>query len=88
MKISTFVLHRRFKKQFKKLNKKVQLAFEYATYFFLDDPLHPSLNTHPLNGRWMDHWSINITGDIRAIYETRGNAAIFVAIGTHSELYP
>ena len=36
----------------------------------------------------LGYWSINITGDVRAIYRQHGDTIIiFVLIGTHSQLY-
>lgn len=87
MRISSIILHKNFKKQFSKLDKKIQAEFEYKIYRFLDDHNHPVLNNHPLHGEWAHYWSINITGDVRALYEVKDFTAIFVAIGKHSKLY-
>jgi len=41
-----------------------------------------------LTGQYADLHSINITGDIRALYEKINDSyVIFGFIGTHSELY-
>jgi len=32
---------------------------------FETDTKNPILNVHQLGGVWKDHWSINITGDLR-----------------------
>lgn len=41
-----------------------------------------------LSGNYSGFHSINITGDIRALYEEiDGSYVIFEFIGTHSELY-
>ena len=46
------------------------------------------LNNHALSGEYVGCRSINITGDVRAIYEEiKDNHFEFVAIGTHTELY-
>ncbi len=87
MRISSLILQKDFKKQFLKLNTKTQSEFEYRINLFLKDQFHPILNNHPLHGEWEHYWSINITGDIRAVYQTKDLTAIFVAIGTHSQLY-
>lgn len=56
--------------------------------FFLKDSHHPLLDNHSLNGEWLGHKSINVTGDIRAVFEEISEGCIeFVAIGSHSELY-
>lgn len=46
------------------------------------------LNTHPLHGEWLGCKSINVTGNIRAVFEEIGeNKVEFIAIGSHPELY-
>jgi len=46
------------------------------------------LNNHPLKGKYADCRSINIGGDLRAVYKyTDENSCVFIKIGTHSELY-
>lgn len=80
--------HRTFRKQFKKLPLKFQEAFESRLETFIESPFVSELNNHPLSGEWKTHRSINVTGDIRAIYFPEGrDSAFFVAIGTHHELY-
>jgi len=59
---------------------------------FIQQPNHPFLRTHPLKGKLKGRWSINITGDIRAIYrifrnKNKDDIIQFVRLGTHSELY-
>ena len=79
---------RNFKKMFKKHPMWVQDKFEQHVLLFIQNVYHPLLNNHALNGKWLGFRSINITGDIRAIFETiTDNHIEFVAIGTHSELY-
>ncbi|MBP6858925.1 MAG: type II toxin-antitoxin system mRNA interferase toxin, RelE/StbE family [Candidatus Pacebacteria bacterium] len=87
MKVGGFVLHRDFKKSFSKLHKSIRDAFEERISIFALQPFHILLNNHQLEGDWKGHWSINITGDIRAIYRLEGTIALFVDIGTHAHLY-
>ena len=78
----------KFKKQYKKLPKKIQTRFESRLRLFVKSPTNPQLRIHPLQGKYNGYWSMNITGDFRAIYLKRGNEIIiFALIGTHSELY-
>lgn len=43
---------------------------------------------HSLKGEWIGHRSISIGGDLRLHYrELEPAAALFVAVGTHSQLY-
>ena len=85
MRISTT---RRFDKQYAKLKPSVKLRFKARIELFRDNPIDPTLKNHPLSGKYTGYRSINITGDIRALYRQEGrNVVIFAFIGTHSQLY-
>lgn len=78
----------KFKRQFKKLPLKIQSQFARRLELFLVDPTHPLLRVHPLLGKYGGYWSMNVSGDWRAIYYQQGEeVVIFALIGTHSELY-
>lgn len=79
--------HHGFKKDYKKLPADTQARFDKRLTIFLKDQFHPLLNNHPLHGEWVGHRSINITGDLRAIFKIEGETAIFIAIDTHTKLY-
>lgn len=79
---------RGFEKMFRKLSTRFQNQFEERIILFVNNPYHPLLYNHSLNGAWIACRSINITGDLRAVYEEISVEHIeFVAIGSHSELY-
>jgi addiction module RelE/StbE family toxin len=78
----------KFKKQYKKLSKKFQEQFDERVRLFIGDPTLPLLRIHPLKGKFMGYWSMNVNGDIRALYLIREETIIiFALLGTHSELY-
>ena len=79
--------HRNFKKQFKRLSKNLQDKFGIRLAVFLSEPYSMELNNHPLAGEWRGHRSIDITGDIRAVYRIENETSLFVAIGSHNQLY-
>lgn len=80
--------HRDFKKDLKKLPKKHQEQFFKRLDIFFKNQFHPILNNHQLSGNLKSMRSINITGDIRAIYEQIDkNTVLFLIIASHSELY-
>ena len=55
---------------------------------FVADQADYRLNSHPLVREWAGYRSIDITGDIRAIYKKEAERVVrFVAIGSHSQLY-
>jgi len=81
-------LHRNFKKQYRALSNAQKKRFKERRNLFLKDPFRPLLHNHPLLGKHKEFRSINITGDLRVIYEPlKNNVALFIAIGTHSALY-
>ncbi|HEU0080702.1 MAG TPA: type II toxin-antitoxin system mRNA interferase toxin, RelE/StbE family [Candidatus Paceibacterota bacterium] len=87
MEISGIIFHKRFEKTYAKQSRSVQDAFIERKNVFLRSPESPALHNHPLNGEWSGYRSINVTGDVRAVYILSGTVAVFVAIGTHSKLY-
>lgn len=79
---------KQFKKQYKKLPRDYQLQFHEKLELFLIDPTLPQLRVHPLKGAFAGYWSMNVNGDIRALYTIRGDELIiFALIGSHSQLY-
>lgn len=81
-------LHHDFKKKYKKLRKNEQEQLKERRELFLKDPYHPILNNHALSGKYKGYRSINITGDLRVLYEPLGkDKALFITIDTHSNLY-
>ena len=80
--------HKNFRKQFDKLSIKIQDKFEEKLDLFLQNMFHPLLNNHSLNGEYEGCRSINITGNIRAIFYVKTESGIvFINIGSHPELY-
>lgn len=79
--------HRDFERAYRKLRNREQARVRERIALFAHDAFHPLLNNHPLRGKYQGYRSINIDGDLRAIYrEINPNAAHFVEIGTHSQL--
>jgi len=77
-----------FDKQYSKVNLKVKLALKRRITLFKTNPFEVSLRNHALKGKYLGFRSIDITGDVRALYTTQGDTIIiFGFIGTHSQLY-
>lgn len=81
------IFHKKFKKAYQKLPKKIQIRFTEQLAVFLINPFDSTLNNHPLSGELSNYRSINVTGDIRAWYEVQEQVIVFLKIGSHSELY-
>lgn len=79
---------RRFIKQFQKLRPAERDRFEKRLLLWQVDPGHSSLHVHQLQGKFKGFYSLNVGGDLRAIYKLLGSQMVlFDLIGTHSELY-
>ena len=78
---------KKFRKQYEKLPTKSQDRFDEKLKLFLKDAYSRELNNHALHGKYDGCRSINITGDLRAIYEVRREGLRFLIIDTHSNLY-
>jgi len=78
----------KFKKQHKKVDNKIQKAFDLRLAMFLENPDNPVLNNHALIGEYKGCRSININGDWREfIPNYSDDEIVFEVIGTHSQLY-
>lgn len=81
------LLSKRFKKAFAKQPSPIQEKFFDRINLFITDPFEPQLRNHALSGEYISLRSIDITGDVRAIYELSNATAVFITIGTHAQLY-
>lgn len=63
------VPHRDFTKDLKKQPEKIKNKTKVKLHIFANNPFDTLLNNHALTGRYKGCRSINITGDIRAIYQ-------------------
>ena len=81
-------LHRSFTKKYAKASPITQSRFKERRDLFIKESDHPLLHLHPLSGDRKGQWSINVTGDWRAlfIYEDE-QTIIFIDLDTHSNLY-
>jgi addiction module RelE/StbE family toxin len=77
-----------FDKQYSKLNDKTKTIYKSCISIFKSNPFDFRLHNHALKGKYLGYRSIDITGDVRALYTVKGNIVIiFGFIGTHSQLY-
>ena len=81
-----------FDKQFHKdwkclKHDKFRKKFVELVSMFIKDPFNKIFRNHALRGDYEDTRSIDVTGDIRAIYILVDDAYVFLRIGSHSHLY-
>ena len=82
------VLHKQFAKMAAKLPPKTKQKMVERMTLFAQDPTHALLRVHSFNTPYGGSYGIDITGDVRAIYELIDNqTALFTHIGTHSQRY-
>jgi mRNA-degrading endonuclease YafQ of YafQ-DinJ toxin-antitoxin module len=65
-----------FDKQYAKLNLKVKTSFKRRVELFKVNPFDISLRNHALKGKYLGYRSIDVTGDVRALYTTQGDTII------------
>lgn len=79
-----------FTQQRKQAPLAIKIALRETLEMFRDDPLHASLRNHALDrlGKTcFGLWSIDVRRDWCAIYRREGEWIIFIALGTHEQLY-
>ncbi|HLZ15230.1 MAG TPA: type II toxin-antitoxin system mRNA interferase toxin, RelE/StbE family [Candidatus Saccharimonadales bacterium] len=80
--------HKSFHKQAVSLKPAQKKRLKEALLLFADEPYHSDLYNHPLTGEWTGFRSISFGGDWRAHYKIiDDNSVLFVAVGTHGQLY-
>jgi addiction module RelE/StbE family toxin len=80
--------HRNFEEKYKKLKNDEQKKVQERIALFSENIFNSAFNNHPLKGKHKSYKSINITGNLRAIYKfISDQECIFVDIDTHSNLY-
>ncbi len=80
---------KQFDKMYLKAPIQIKEAFKKRLELFKANQNHPLLKKHQLKGPYKNYFSINITGDWRAIFQELQNGEIifFLMLGTHSKLY-
>lgn len=82
------VFYKNFEKQFSRLRFSEREQFKERKDIFLKDEFSLILHNHSLKGKYKGYRSINISGDLRAVYKyINQDTVIFVSIDTHSNLY-
>lgn len=82
------IFHKTFQKKLKKRTSEECAQFQNRLNIFIGNPFNVILNNHPLHGRFLGSRSINIAGDLRAVYKIQdNNIALFVDMDNHGNLY-
>lgn len=88
-KTRTIEYTKTFTKQLRKQPAKIQIQTKKRILDWQAGRHPERLNDHKLTGEYVGYRSINITGDVRALYFVRddGVVVVFAFIGSHAELY-
>lgn len=81
------IFHKDFTKQYEKLSKVDKDKFRERITIFLLDEFSPLLNNHSLKGKFNGYRSLNVKGDLRAIYKKIKEDFLFVSIDNYNNLY-
>lgn len=80
--------HKGFIRASRKLTSAQKEKLKQRLALFGRDQFDPILNNHALKGKYLGFRSINIGGDLRAIFrQTSQDELLFTLIDTHSNLY-
>lgn len=84
MVVITIIYSNKFRKELRVLpDDIIELALRKEE-LFRDNPLHPSLRLHQLQGKLLGLYSLSLSGNYRIIFERQKNGDIFfVSIGSH-----
>jgi len=82
------LFHRGFEKAYSTLRSAEKEKCDSRLTAFSVNPFDPTLNNHPLRGTYAGYRSINIAGDLRAIYrQIDDETYFFITLGPHKKLY-
>lgn len=85
MQIKEIHYNDQFEEQFIGLSKNIQKKAINKEKLFRENPFHPSLRLHKLQGKLKGLWSISIDMKNRIIFKSLENGVIlFISIGMHS----
>ncbi len=84
-KITAYQFSKRFKKEYNRLPKKIQTAFNEKLTLFLKEISHPSLRVKRIQGT-KNRWEGSVTMKYRFTFEFLKDEVLFRTIGTHDIL--
>ncbi|MGI9027726.1 MAG: type II toxin-antitoxin system RelE/ParE family toxin [Candidatus Saccharimonadales bacterium] len=77
-----------FTRQFRPLRENQKKRFYERLELFKKNPHDRVLRDHALKGKYKGYRSVDIEGDLRALYYVKGDrVVIFAFIGSHAQLY-
>ena len=84
MSIRVIEVSSKFKRQYKKLSKRIKDAAKQKEFIFRNNPFDSRLDTHKLHGKEKEFWAFSIAGSYRIKFLfLNGDEVLFLEIGTH-----
>lgn len=84
MMVGSIVYSSKFVRELQQLPNEIAAVAVRKEKIFRDNPLHPSIRLHALQGKLKGLWSISITGSYRIIFERQADGEIlFISVGKH-----
>ena len=84
-KVTAYQFSKRFKKEYNRLPKKIQKAFNEKLTLFLKEISHPSLRIKRIQGT-KNQWEGSVTMKYRFTFEFLKDEVLFRTIGSHDIL--
>ena len=85
-RVTTYQFSKRFKKEYNKLPKEIQKAFDKKLFLFLKETSHPSLRVKRIQGT-KNRWEGSITMQYRFTFQfLNKNGVLLRTIGAHDIL--
>lgn len=85
MKVASIHYNEKFALQFKSLPKIIQKKAVKAERLLRQNPFHPSLRLHKLQGKLKGLWSISLDRKHRIVFKIMEDGAmLFISIGVHA----
>lgn len=85
MRVQEIVVDKEFKDQFQGLPLAIKRKSLKVEILFKENPFHPSLRLHKLQGKLEGLWSISVDKSYRIIFKVEKDGVIlFISIGRHS----
>ena len=84
-KVTAYQFSKRFKKEYNRLPKKIQKAFNEKLTLFLKEISHPSLRIKRIPGT-KNQWEGSVTMKYRFTFEFLKDEVLFRTIGSHDIL--
>ena len=89
-RVTTLVWSSAFVRAFKHVNRRqavLRARIERTLCQLAEDPFHPLLHSHKLEGQLADAWACGVGYDVRILFDFARNPATGLTLGAHNKVY-